>query len=55
MKKLNKANGLEKQPIKNPVAKYAHFFNKSTIYANKRKYNRKLKHNGLESFSIIFI
>ena len=53
MRKQNKAKGLGELPIKNPVAKFAHQFNKAKFFADKRKYNRKAKHSGLEPFSII--
>lgn len=53
MTKQNKAKGLDDLPIKNPVAKFAHQFNKAQVFADKRKYQRKAKHKGLEPFSII--
>ncbi len=53
MTKQNKAKGLHDIPIKNPVAKFAHQFNKSRAFADKRKYQRKAKHRGQEPFSII--
>ena len=52
MTKQNKAQGLDHLPIKNPVAKFAHQFNKAQVFADKRKYQRKAKHKGLEPFSI---
>ena len=52
MTKQIKAKGLENLPIKNPVAKFAHQFNKAQVYADKRKYQRKAKHKGQEPFSI---
>jgi hypothetical protein len=36
----------------NPVAKFAYRFNTAKVYADKRKYQRKSKHNVFESFSI---
>jgi hypothetical protein len=53
MRKQNQAKGLDNKPVKNPVAKFAHQFNKSLVYADKRKYQRKAKHSGLEPFSIV--
>lgn len=53
MTKQNKAKGLQDIPSKNPVAKFAHQFNKSQVFSDKRKYHRKAKHKGLEPFSII--
>jgi len=53
MKKRNKAKGLHEVPIKNPVAKFAHHYNKSQVFVDKRKYQRKAKHKGMEPFSII--
>ena len=52
MRKQNKAKGLDNLPQNNPVAKFAHHFNKAQIFADKRKYQRKAKHSGLEPFSI---
>lgn len=54
MRKQNKVNKLNEPPVKNPVAKFAHHFNKAQIYADKRKYRRKEKHSGLEPFSMVF-
>ncbi len=55
MRKQNKAKGLDKIPAQNPVAKFAHLFNKAQVYADKRKYQRKNKHSGLEPFLIAFV
>ena len=54
MRKQNKAKGLDHIPVNNPVAKFARHFNKAQVYADKRKYQRKPKHSGLEPFSIAF-
>ena len=51
MRKQTKAKGCSELPVKNPVAKFAHQFNKSQIYADKRQYRRKDKHQGLEPCS----
>ncbi|WP_231886700.1 DUF7230 family protein [Methylomonas methanica] len=53
MRKQNPSKGLDDKPIKNPVAKFAHQFNKAQTYADKTKYRRKAKHQGLEPFSIV--
>jgi hypothetical protein len=43
-----------KQPaegvIKNPVAKYAHQFNKAQVFEDKTRYKRGAKHKGREPF-----
>ena len=53
MRKQNPSKGLDDKPIKNPVAKFAHHFNRAQTYADKTKYRRKAKHQGLEPFSIV--
>ncbi len=52
MRKQNKPKDLDGLPSKNPVAKFAHRFNKAQVFNDKRKYQRKGKHSGLEPFSI---
>lgn len=52
MRKQNKPKDLDDLPIKNPVAKFAHRFNKAQVFTDKRKYQRKAKHLGQEPFSI---
>jgi hypothetical protein len=52
MRKQNKAKALDAVAPKNPVAKFAHQFNRAVVYSDKRKYNRKAKQDGLEPFSI---
>ena len=52
MRKQNQTPQPADIPPKNPVAKYAYRFNKPQIYADKRKYQRKAKHGGLEPFLI---
>jgi len=51
MRKQPKAKGVDNPPTHNPVAKFAHQFNKAQIFADKRKYQRKAKHSGLEPLS----
>lgn len=53
MRKQNPAKGLQDKPVKNPVAKFAHQFNKAQVYADKTHYRRKAKHRGLEPFAIV--
>lgn len=55
MRKRTKAKGLAAEPTHNPVAKFAHQFNKAQIFADKRHYQRKAKHPALEPFSISLI
>jgi hypothetical protein len=50
MKKRKKLKE-SKIPLSNPVAKFAHQFNKSTVFKDKTKYQRKAKHK--ESFPIV--
>lgn len=38
--------------IKNPVAKYAHQFNKAQVFEDKTKYQRRAKHKGREPFIV---
>jgi hypothetical protein len=53
MRKQNPYKGLKDKPINNPVAKFAHHFNKAQVFADKRQYQRKAKHRGLEPFAIV--
>ncbi|MEY4719334.1 MAG: hypothetical protein RL563_1952 [Pseudomonadota bacterium] len=39
-------------PHRNPVAKFAHRYNKFQIFDNKRSYQRKAKHRNPEPFAI---
>ncbi|MBS3965038.1 MAG: hypothetical protein KGZ80_11220 [Methylomonas sp.] len=52
MKKQNRSKVLPDVPIKNPVAKFAHQFNKAQVFGDKRRYQRNAKHGGLEPFAI---
>lgn len=54
MRKQNKAKALADKPQHNPVAKFAHHFNKAQVFADKRQYRRKAKHSGLEPFTIAY-
>ncbi|MEQ1486550.1 hypothetical protein [Methyloglobulus sp.] len=44
MKKRKNMNKIEDITSQNPVAKFAHLFNKSQIFSDKSKYIRKAKH-----------
>jgi len=44
MKKRKNQKGAETVPNQNPVAKYAHLFNKAQTFCDKSKYSRKAKH-----------
>ena len=50
MKKRKKSTTFPAAVRKNPVAKFACEFNKAAIFKDKRKYQRKAKHKGLEPF-----
>lgn len=52
MKKTRKTKNLESRPLKNPVAKFAFQFNKSHVFKDKTKYQRRAKHKGKEPFPI---
>jgi len=55
MKKQNRPQDHKAPPNHNPVAKFAHRFNKHQIFADKRRYQRKAKHRGLEPFAIVSV
>lgn len=55
MKKQNRANALPELPVRNPVAKFAHQFNKPQVFNDKRRYQRTAKHRGMEPFAIGFL
>ena len=53
MKKHHQRKRLSSEPvIQNPVAKYAHRFNKSQIFKDKTHYQRHAKHKGKDAFII---
>ncbi|CAA9892410.1 hypothetical protein METHB2_70017 [Candidatus Methylobacter favarea] len=52
MKKRRNPKVMEIISIQNPVAKYAHQFNKAQIFFDKTKYRRKEKHAKQEVFPI---
>jgi len=52
MKKRSNPNKIDCIPIQNPVAKFAHQFNKAQIFANKNQYRRNAKHRQQEASPI---
>ena len=52
MKKKAKNKQTLSAVLHNPVAKYAHQFNKCQVFKDKTKYQRKAKHQGSEPFAI---
>lgn len=52
MKKRHIVKPLTERVIKNPVAKYAHQFNKAQVFEDKTKYQRGTKHKGREPFIV---
>lgn len=52
MKKRNIKNKMEGISMQNPVAKFAHRFNKTQTFCDKSKYSRKFKHGKQEAFPI---
>lgn len=52
MKKRKNMNKIAGVPVQNPVAKFAHQFNKAHIFCDKSKYRRKAKHRKQEASSI---
>jgi len=55
MKKRKKAKESDVCLLKNPVAKFAHQFNKAKAFKDKTKYQRKVKHKEKESFPMIIM
>jgi hypothetical protein len=53
MKKRKNMNKIEDIPRQNPVAKFAHQFNKAYVFSDKNKYNRKAKHAKQEASPFI--
>jgi len=53
MKKRKNPKGIEIVPIQNPVAKYAHLFNKVQTFCDKSKYSRKAKHTRQEASPMV--
>jgi len=55
MKKRKNTHKIECAVQQNPVAKFAHRFNKAHIFADKNQYRRNAKHRKQEASSIILI
>lgn len=53
MKKRKKPNKIDCIPIQNPVAKFAHQFNKALVFEGKNKYHRNAKHRKQEASLIV--
>ena len=49
MKKRSNPNKIDCVPIQNPVAKFAHQFNKAHVFEDKSKYRRSAKHRKQEA------
>lgn len=55
MKKLHNGKLPAEKVIQNPVAKYAHQFNKAQVFTDKTKYQRNAKHKGKEPFRVSLV
>ena len=55
MKKRKNPNKLDFVPIQNPVAKFAHQFNKAHVFEEKNKYRRNAKHRKQEASPIALV
>ena len=53
MKKRKIINKMDCILMQNPVAKFAHRFNKAQIFCDKGQYTRKFKHSKQETFSMV--
>lgn len=53
MKKRKNPKGTEIVSTQNPVAKYAHLFNKAQTFCDKSKYSRKAKHSRQEASPMV--
>ncbi len=53
MKKRKNMNKIEEAPKQNPVAKFAHQFNKAQVFSDKSEYRRKAKHAKQEASPFI--
>ena len=53
MKNRKKPNKIDCVPIQNPVAKFAHQFNKAHVFEDKNKYHRNAKHRKQDTSLII--
>ena len=55
MKNRKKPNKIDYVPIQNPVAKFAHQFNKAHVFEDKNKYHRNAKHRKQEASLITLV
>jgi hypothetical protein len=55
MKKRKNENIKEGVTIQNPVAKFAHLFNKAHIFEDKNRYRRNAKHRKQEASPIALV
>ena len=55
MNKRKNTNKIECVRIQNPVAKFAHQFNKAHVFEDKNKYHRNAKHRKQEASLIILV
>lgn len=53
MRKRKNPQGAHGVPTQNPVAKYAHLFNKTQTFCDKSKYSRKTKHTRQEASPMV--
>ncbi|MGZ8222290.1 MAG: DUF7230 family protein [Methylobacter sp.] len=53
MKRRKNQQGTDGVPNQNPVAKYAHLFNKAQTFCDKSKYSRKVKHARQEASPMV--
>lgn len=53
MKRRKNQQGTDGVPNQNPVAKYAHLFNKAQTFCDKSKYSRKAKHPRQEASPMV--
>lgn len=49
MKHRNNPDKIDYAPVQNPVAKFAHQFNKAHVFEDKNKYHRNAKHRKQEA------
>jgi len=55
MKKRNNPKKIDCVPVQNPVAKFAHQFNKVHVFEVKNKYHRNVKHRKQEASLITLL
>ena len=52
---MGRTNKIEGVPIQNPVAKFAHQFNKAHVFEDKNNYRRNAKHRKQEASPIALL